>query len=81
MLFEEIGLPKTRKTKTGYTTDADALEPLRTAHPIVDAILTWRELTKIKSTYVDTLPQQVNAETGRVHTVFSQVTAATGRLA
>ncbi|MGE3961481.1 MAG: DNA polymerase I [Dehalococcoidia bacterium] len=80
ILFEEIGLPKTRKTKTGYTTDADALEPLRTAHPVVDAILQWRELTKIKSTYVDTLPQQVNPLTHRVHTVFNQVTAATGRL-
>ncbi|MQC16709.1 MAG: DNA polymerase I [Chloroflexi bacterium] len=81
VLFEEIGLPKTRKTKTGYTTDADALEPLRSVHPIVEAILNWRELTKIKSTYVDTLPHQVNPATGRVHTVFSQVTAATGRLA
>ncbi|MEX1022317.1 MAG: DNA polymerase I [Dehalococcoidia bacterium] len=81
VLFEEIGLPKTRRTKTGYTTDADALEPLRLAHPCVEAILNWRELTKIKSTYVDTLPHQVNPATGRVHTVFSQVTAATGRLA
>ncbi|MQC18381.1 MAG: DNA polymerase I [Chloroflexi bacterium] len=80
VLFDEIGLPKTRKTKTGYTTDADALEPLRTAHPVVDAILQWRELTKIKSTYVDTLPLQVNPVTHRVHTVFNQVTAATGRL-
>ncbi len=80
VLFEEIGLPRTRRTKTGYTTDADALEPLRNAHPVVEAILNWRELTKIKSTYVDTLPGQVNTRTGRVHTVFSQVTAATGRL-
>ena len=80
VLFEEIGLPKTRKTKTGYTTDANALEPLRVAHPMVDGVLRWRELTKIKSTYVDTLPLQVNPRTGRVHTVFSQVTAATGRL-
>ncbi len=80
LLFEELSLPKTRKTKTGYTTDADALEPLRPLHPVVDAILNWRELTKIKSTYVDTLPSQVNPRTGRVHSVFSQVTAATGRL-
>ncbi|MGE3857557.1 MAG: DNA polymerase I [Dehalococcoidia bacterium] len=80
VLFDELGLPKTRKTKTGYTTDADALEPLREVHPVVNAILEWRELTKIKSTYVDTLPHQVNPRTGRVHTVFSQVTAATGRL-
>ncbi|TAJ19054.1 MAG: DNA polymerase I, partial [Dehalococcoidia bacterium] len=80
LLFEELSLPKTRKTKTGYTTDADALEPLRALHPVVDAILNWRELTKIKSTYVDTLPSQVNPRTHRVHSVFSQTTAATGRL-
>ncbi len=80
VLFEELGLPRTRKTATGWTTDADALEALRDVHPAVDAVLQWRELTKIKSTYVDTLPQQVNPRTGRVHTVFSQVTAATGRL-
>ena len=80
VLFTELGLPKTRKTATGYTTDADALEAIRDVHPVIDAVLEWRELTKIKSTYVDTLPQQVNARTGRVHTVFSQVTAATGRL-
>ncbi len=80
VLFDELGLPKTRKTKTGYTTDADALEPLREIHPVVNALLEWRELTKIKSTYVDTLPHQVNPRTGRVHSVFSQVTAATGRL-
>ena len=81
ILFEELRLPHTRKTKTGYTTDADALEPLRDLHPVVSAVLEWRELTKIKSTYVDTLPHQVNPRTGRVHSVFSQVTAATGRLA
>ena len=81
VLFEELRLPHTRKTRTGWTTDANALEPLRHVHPAVDAVLEWRELTKIKSTYLDTLPQQVNARTGRVHTVFSQVTAATGRLA
>ncbi|MBM4415482.1 MAG: DNA polymerase I [Chloroflexi bacterium] len=80
VLFEELGLPRTRKTATGWTTDADALEALRDVHPAVDAVLQWRELTKIKSTYLDTLPLQVNPHTGRVHTVFSQVTAATGRL-
>ncbi len=80
ILFEELHLPHTRKTKTGYTTDADALEPLRDIHPVVNAVLEWRELTKIKSTYVDTLPHQVNPRTHRVHSVFSQVTAATGRL-
>jgi DNA polymerase-1 len=80
LLFEELGLPHTRKTKTGYTTDANALEPIRDTHPVIDAVLRWRELTKIKSTYVDSLPLQVNPRTNRVHTVFSQSTAATGRL-
>ena len=80
ILFEELGLPKTRKTATGWTTDANALEPLRGSHDAVAAVLKWRELTKIKSTYVDTLPLQVNPHTGRVHTVFSQTVAATGRL-
>ena len=80
VLFEEIELPKTRKMKTGYSTDANSLEPLRHDHPAVNAVLEWRELTKIKSTYVDTLPKQINPRTDRVHTVFSQVTAATGRL-
>jgi DNA polymerase-1 len=80
VLFQELNLPKTRKTATGWTTDADALEALRGVHPVIEAVLEWRELTKIKSTYVDTLPHQVNPRTGRVHTVFSQVTAATGRL-
>jgi len=80
VLFEELKLPKTRKTTTGYTTDAASLEAMRDVHPAVNAILEWRELTKIKSTYVDTLPNQVNPRTGRVHTVLSQVTAATGRL-
>jgi DNA polymerase-1 len=80
LLFEELRLPHTRKTKTGYTTDANALEPIRDVHPVIDAVLRWRELTKIKSTYVDSLPLQVNPRTNRVHTVFSQSTAATGRL-
>jgi len=80
VLFDELGLPHTRKTKTGYTTDATALEPMRDTHPVIDAVLRWRELTKIKSTYVDSLPQQVNPRTNRVHTVYSQSTAATGRL-
>lgn len=80
ILFEDLALPKTRKTRTGWTTDANALEALRAVHPVVEAVLRWRELTKLKSTYVGTLPGQVNPRTGRVHTVYSQVTAATGRL-
>ncbi len=80
VLFVDLGLPKTRKTRTGWTTDANALEALRGVHPVVEAVLRWRELTKLRSTYVATLPSQVNPRTGRVHTVYSQVTAATGRL-
>ncbi len=80
ILFEELNLPLTRKTKTGYTTDANALAPMRNLHPLIDVILNWRELTKIKSTYVDSLPLQVDALTNRVHTIFSQSTTATGRL-
>ena len=80
ILFEELGLPRTRRTRTGWTTDANALEALRGVHPVVPAVLRWRELTKLRSTYVATLPAQVDARTGRVHTVYSQVTAATGRL-
>mgnify|MGYP001307113579 CR=1 FL=1 len=80
VLFEELNLPLTRKTKTGYTTDANALTSMRHLHPLIDVILNWRELTKIKSTYVDSLPLQVDASTSRVHTIFSQSTTATGRL-
>ena len=80
ILFEDLGLPKTRRTRTGWTTDANALEALRGVHPVVPAVLRWRELAKLRSTYVATLPSQVNPRTGRVHTVYSQVTAATGRL-
>jgi DNA polymerase-1 len=80
ILFEEIKLPKTRRTKLGYTTDAQALEALRGAHPVIDLILLYRQLTKLKSTYVDTLPALINPKTGRVHTTFNQTVAATGRL-
>jgi DNA polymerase-1 len=80
ILFEEIKLPRTRRTKLGYTTDAQALEALRGAHPVIDLILLYRQLTKLKSTYVDTLPALINPKTGRVHTTFNQTVAATGRL-
>jgi DNA polymerase-1 len=80
VLFEELGLPKTRKTKQGYTTDATALEGLRGAHAIIDILLEWRQLTKLKSTYIDALPALVNPKTGRIHTTFNQTVAATGRL-
>src|SRR5690606_17870295 len=80
VLFEELGLTRKRRGKTGYSTDARVLAQIRHEHPIVPAIEQWRELTKLKSTYLDALPEYVDPETGRIHTVFSQVTAATGRL-
>ncbi|MFW5933120.1 MAG: DNA polymerase I, partial [Actinomycetota bacterium] len=80
VLFEELGLPKTRRIKTGYSTDAQALGNLLDAHPIVPAILEWREVSKLLTTYVDALPPLVDSETGRIHTTFSQTIAATGRL-
>ncbi len=80
LLFEERGLPPVRKTKTGYSTDARVLEELSVLDPIVGRILEYRSLTKLKSTYLDTLPALVNPETGRLHTVFHQAVAQTGRL-
>ncbi|MCM8746612.1 DNA polymerase I [Thermomicrobium sp. CFH 73360] len=80
ILFEELRLPRGKRTKTGYSVSQEVLENLRDAHPIVDAILEYRQLLKLKSTYVDALPRQVHPETGRVHTIFHQTVAATGRL-
>ncbi len=80
VLFTELGLPGGRKTSNGYSTEASLLESLRPANPIIDLVLQYRQLAKLKSTYVDTLPGLVNPETGRVHTVFSQTGTATGRL-
>ncbi|MFQ5426537.1 MAG: DNA polymerase I, partial [Gaiellales bacterium] len=81
ILFEELRLPKTRKLKSGaHSTDAQSLEGLRGLHDIVDFIYEYRELTKLKSTYLDTLPGLVHPRTKRVHTEFNQTGAATGRL-
>ncbi len=80
VLFEELNLPKTRKTTQGYTTDAQALEALRGQHPMIELILEYRQLSKLKSTYIDALPGMINPHTGRVHTSYNQTTAATGRL-
>ncbi|TMD87613.1 MAG: DNA polymerase I [Chloroflexi bacterium] len=80
VLFEDLRLPVGRRTKTGYSTDADTLESLREKHPIVGLILEHRQLSKLKSTYVDALPQLVDPLTGRVHTSFGQASTATGRL-
>ncbi len=80
ILFDQLELPRQRKTKTGYSTDAKALEALRDSHPIVASILGHRELAKLMSTYLIALPEAVDQETGRLHTTFHQAVAATGRL-
>ncbi|MEW5992681.1 MAG: DNA polymerase I [Chloroflexota bacterium] len=79
VLFEELRLPKGRKTKTGYSTDATVLEELVEVHPAIRPILDWRIYTKLRSTYVEALPALIAAD-GRVHTTFHQAVAATGRL-
>ncbi len=80
LLFEEMKLPtKKKKTKTGYSTDAETLEELRSISPIVDDILEYRQVTKLKNTYADVLPQ-VTDEANRIHTDFKQALTATGRL-
>ena len=80
VLFDQLELPKTRKTSQGYSTDAQQMERLVDAHPIVNRVLQWRELTKLRSTYVESLPNEVHQSTGRVHTDYNQTVAATGRL-
>ncbi|SJZ65488.1 DNA polymerase I [Sediminibacterium ginsengisoli] len=82
VLFEKLKLdPKAKKTKTGqYATGEDVLLKLANQHKIVDDILNFRELTKLKSTYVDALPEMINPKTGRVHTSYAQAVAVTGRL-
>ena len=82
LLFDTLGLDrkKSRRTKTGYSTDATVLEKLGDDHPVVPLVLEHRVLSKLKSTYIDALPQLVEAETGRVHTDFNQAVTATGRL-
>ena len=80
ILFSKLKLPTIRKTKTGFSTDVSVLEALQHQHPIVDNLLEYRQLSKLKSTYVDALPELVNPDTGRVHTSFNQTIAATGRL-
>ncbi|MEC7381548.1 MAG: DNA polymerase, partial [Cyanobacteriota bacterium] len=82
LLFETLGLnrKKSRRTKTGWSTDANVLEKLEADHPVVPLVLEHRVLSKLRSTYVDALPQLVESETGRVHTDFNQAVTATGRL-
>jgi DNA polymerase-1 len=80
ILFDNLNLATGRKTKTGFSTDARALENLRGEHEIIDYILNYRQVAKLKSTYADALPNLINKKTGRVHTTFNQTIASTGRL-
>ena len=79
ILFEELRLPKGRRTKTGYSTDASVLEELVGVHPVIQPVLDWRIYTKLRSTYVEALPSLI-ADDGRLHTTFHQAVASTGRL-
>ena len=80
VLFGELGLPGSRKTQSGYSTEASILEGLKEQFPVVGLVLQYRQLGKLKSTYVDALPALVNPDTARVHTVFNQTGTTTGRL-
>jgi DNA polymerase I len=80
VLFDELGLTKKRRGKTGFSTDARVLAQIRDEHEIVAKVEEWRELTKLKSTYLDPLPSFIDPDDGRIHTTFNQVTTATGRL-
>ncbi|MFQ5482623.1 MAG: DNA polymerase, partial [Nitrospinaceae bacterium] len=80
ILFEKLQLPAIKKTKSGFSTDVGVLEELAGRHPLPEKVLTYRQLAKLKSTYVDQLPKEINPQTGRVHTSYNQTVAATGRL-
>ncbi len=80
VLFEELNIPTEQKKKGAWSTEASVLETLRNAYPMVEFVLEYRQLTKLKSTYIDALPGLVNPRTGRVHTSFNQMRTATGRL-
>jgi DNA polymerase-1 len=80
ILFEKLGLPSLKKTKTGYSTDAEVLEQLASKHEAVSRILEYRQLVKLKSTYAEGLLNMVNPATGRIHSSFNQTVAATGRI-
>lgn len=80
VLFEKLKLRSIKKTKTGQSTDIQVLESLKGEHPIIDHLIAYRTLSKLKSTYIDTLPALVNSGTGRIHTSYNQTVVATGRL-
>ncbi|MFO7769672.1 MAG: DNA polymerase I [bacterium] len=80
ILFEKMGLPRGRRTKTGWSTDSEVLEGLVAEHPVAQKILDYRGTSKLKSTYIDALPRLIEPGTGRIHTSFNQTVATTGRL-
>ena len=80
VLFDKLGLSKKRRGKTGFSTDARVLAAIRDEHPIIAKVEQWRELTKLKSTYLDALPELISHEDGRLHTTFNQTATTTGRL-
>ncbi|MCP4137810.1 MAG: DNA polymerase I [bacterium] len=80
ILFTRLGLKPQKKTKTGYSTDITVLEALRKDHPIIDHLILYRTLSKLKSTYIDTLPKLVYTKTDRIHASYNQTVAVTGRL-
>lgn len=80
ILFEKMALPHGRRTKTGFSTDSDVLEELKKTHPIAEKLLEWREISKLKSTYIDTLPKLADPQSRRIHTRFNQTVTTTGRL-
>lgn len=80
ILFEKLGLKSGKKTKTGYSTNIEVLEKLRDEHPIIERIIEYRQLTKLKSTYCDGLAAVINPDTGRIHSVFNQTVTVTGRI-
>ena len=80
ILFEKLGLPVYKKTKSGYSTDVDILEKLRDKHPVIEKILEYRTLAKLNSTYVEGLIPYINEKTGRIHSYFHQTITATGRI-
>ncbi len=80
ILFDKLGLKTGKKTKTGFSTDARSLEAIKGEHEIVEYILDYRQVSKLKSTYADSLPNLINPKTNRIHTSFNQTVASTGRL-
>ncbi len=80
VLYDELKLPRARKTKSGYSTEASVLEALKGVHPIIELLLEYRQLGKLKSTYIDALPALIDPDSGRIHTNFNQSGTTTGRL-